>query len=1354
MRGINVWLVYTLHLNPKWVQINRCCHLNLGDPMDVQSINSSKCLRASSSYSKYLQCHYTEQAQPQTLEKPTADTMYWVDGSLFRLLTLAVLWSTSGSDPGCGVIFSDSGCSCYSVHSEFVLDCRHPSAVSLPLASAPVASLTLHNLEGSRGLSETVFPDNTTVRHLYISQSKLNQLHAGAFKKMGDRLESLNIVQGYLTEVPQEALMGLSRLKSLVLDSNLISQIPNHCFYGLLLTSLSLKKNLIEIVAEHAFIGLEESLNDLDLSDNQLKLFPSPALRRLSRLTHINLAWNKISSIPLEESAKLQPLTHLDLSSNLLESISKFTFRSTPSLISLSLNRNKIAEIERGSFLNLKQLHTLNLRSNRLMEINSDIFQTNEYLSVVDLSYNHLHSIQDLFIYNSRLRELYLGGNNILEISADTFSNNTFLSVLDLQGNAIRNIHNNAFSMLKMLTHLCLSENFLTHISPLLLIKNTKLLSVNLEGNLIQNIEAGTFFSLNRLKELNMQNNALVKIWRSTLYPLPNLLELNLANNLIDNINPGAFLSLGKLESLDLQGNFMSSLEGLFLQSSDGDTGLNSSEISRVQCLRLNNNRFNKLSSSLFGDMSLVRKVYLTNNSISNIEDYTFESFKAMMLLDLSFNQIRFITIKTFSSLYNLEELYLSKNDIKHIEARAFTGLKRLRILDLSNNEIVVLHKDIFQQGLPIRILNLKNCSLAKVDKGTFRGMTNLNELNLEHNMLDGDSLSVFDIPGLRRLRLGNNNLTIINNVTFKRLPSLQLLTLENNGIKNVPSDAFVYNQRIYFLSLSRNWIKSFPKVTLTVLTNLRELRLNQNEFSHIPYDALSGLNHLETLVLSENMIRSFDASKFSGLRKLRNLQLQRNFISALTGFSSVQWPHLVSIDLSRNALSALPVNFFHLAMSVRIVDLSFNRFGQIPSVALSEQNLPHLTQLNLGTNPLTSLNQHSSFRLHPSLQELHITGTNLTTITDSDFLAFPSLLHLILAGNTIFRIGDGTFETLPNLVSLDLSRNQIGSFPTIFIQNLKNLQYLNLSSNRMKDVEEFTEGSSCLKILDLSFNHVMRIGKSSFKNLKSLTELHLQGNWLSYIAPEALKYQTNLQVLQLNRNYFDDLPLKVFRSVEPRLNTLATEGNPLQCGCDQQELWYWLQDHQKLVDRGPRCEDPPQLRGLWFLGLEPPEFCSLPLVSKLTLGKIQASSLAISWDSQPKSGVTSFTVAYHTLEAPTEVIRLSADKETRSLVLEDLSEDTWYLVCVLGLGRWSDPPLHNSRTSRCTQVRTLERVEVREAGVIVFSRRLGLMVGCGMGFVVFLLLICVLGYIKVETITDRLIDDGRVVKVPVYTQR
>lgn len=100
----------------------------------------------------------------------------------------------------------------------------------------------------------------------------------------------------------------------------------------------------------------------------------------------------------------------------------------------------------------------------------------------------------------------------------------------------------------------------------------------------------------------------------------------------------------------------------------------------------------------------------------------------------------------------------------------------------------------------------------------------------------------------------------------------------------------------------------------------------------------------------------------------------------------------------------------------------------------------------------------------------------------------------------------------------------------------------------------------------------------------------------------------------------------------------LLCPGNPLRCQCEQQELWYWLQDHQRQVDRGPRCEGPPQLRGLWFLGLEPPEFCSLPLVPRLHLDRILASSLGVSWDSQNNSGVTAFAVAYHTLESPSKV--------------------------------------------------------------------------------------------------------------------
>lgn len=69
---------------------------------------------------------------------------------------------------------------------------------------------------------------------------------------------------------------------------------------------------------------------------------------------------------------------------------------------------------------------------------------------------------------------------------------------------------------------------------------------------------------------------------------------------------------------------------------------------------------------------------------------------------------------------------------------------------------------------------------------------------------------------------------------------------------------------------------------------------------------------------------------------------------------------------------------------------------------------------------------------------------------------------------------------------------------------------------------------------------------------------------------------------------------------------------------------------------------------------------------------------------------------------------------------------------------------MEDSPTSRCTEVKTLETQNTvissdgssmgDMGGVSSFlTRRLGLIVGCCMGFVVFLLLVSILGYLKVK---------------------
>lgn len=128
-----------------------------------------------------------------------------------------------------------------------------------------------------------------------------------------------------------------------------------------------------------------------------------------------------------------------------------------------------------------------------------------------------------------------------------------------------------------------------------------------------------------------------------------------------------------------------------------------------------------------------------------------------------------------------------------------------------------------------------------------------------------------------------------------------------------------------------------------------------------------------------------------------------------------------------------------------------------------------------------------------------------------------------------------------------------------------------------------------------------------------------------------------------------------------------------------------------------------------------------------------------------------------------------------RSTKLHRLFPGTRYLICVLALGNWGSrreelpqsrtmnssennetqddwetfedsilPLLVDSSTSKCTEVNTLLAPDSIHVGLgsvtepghgvpSILTRRLGLIIGCCMGFVVFIVLVSVLGYLKVK---------------------
>ncbi|KAG4072974.1 hypothetical protein HA402_006654 [Bradysia odoriphaga] len=1274
------------------------------------------------------------------------------------------------------------------------LECPGTTAVTLrstlQVISAPIHSLSVFDFDRSvTSLSQDMFMAGVHIKHLQFSHSHLQMLKDNSLKNLRETLESLSIVNGKLLQVPKKALTGMQKLMMLDFESNEITNLPDYSFYGLRLVKLNMKGNLLENISEFAFAGPEESITEIDLSENKIKSFPMSALKKLEHLRSLRLSFNEISLLyGYPGQTRFTSLIFLDLSSNKFEEIKEDSFCSFPYLKTLSLYNNKIETIHENAFNSLRELQSLDISHNRVVYLDAGTFQMTRKLQTIDLSHNHVHYISGLFSNLLQLREVFLSENNILFVPVDAFTNSSKISVIYLEDNAIQRLDVNVFNTLIGLEQLYLSSNFLRQIPRTLFHKCRKLTSLSLDRNYIMALEPGTFQHSESLREIRLHNNQIQQIQQNVFYPLPALLELHVQNNLINSIETHAFTSLKALQHINLQNNQLKTLNDIFLHNSTSllSIQLNANNIvhlhnesfkglRNVQILWLENNRLNKLDKTMFKDLQHVERIYLTNNSITTIQLDTFQNMKRLSSLDLSCNKLRMIKKDFFSHLSGLEELNLSSNEINDIQSNSFANLRKLKNLDLSNNLLLTLNSGIFQHDLPIVMLNMKNCSLSKIDAGTFRALNNLNDINMENNRLTLADIKQLDIPSLRTLRISNNNFsTFIENV-FDKLPSLQTLIMENCSIQYLDENVFRKNINLVKVELGNNRLKTISRNIFNGLNVFKELKLNNNFLSDFPHIALYNISTLESLSLASNSLTNVDFFKLNGLPYLRNLILKDNSISSLSGFNAVNLTQLDFVDLSGNGLVALPSNFLQNAITLQRLDLSSNRFHQIPSVALSDTLLPRLGWLNLTGNPLNQIYGTSGER-YGFLREIRISNTNLTLLTSKDFEAFNALQHLYLVHNRINRISPGAFVPLQNLLTLDLSINELELLPKERLQGLKMLKLLNASHNNLRDVEEFTIDLAKLQILDVSFNQLHRIGKYVFKHLTELNELHLMGNRITTISTDAFKYVKSLKVLDLRKNYFEQVPLPALKPLETHIKSLRIEDNPLQCTCESQELWEWLLDHQKWAQDNSiqqlKCEQPQELRGSVFTEMEPKEFCDMPLILKLAIQDIQPYSVLVSWQSREHTGLHGYHVIYHSLDGEGEVLSERLNHLAHSAKLIKLSSSTRYRICVLGLGNWISSSsklydgnisvnefnqvdgntaltdglmklLMDTSVSRCTEVNTIDPTPslitdengLSSHGIIhsLLTRRLGLIVGCCMGIIVFIVLISVLGYLKLK---------------------
>lgn len=202
------------------------------------------------------------------------------------------------------------------------------------------------------------------------------------------------------------------------------------------LVKLTVKYGNIETIKSFDFANLT-ALDEIILSDNQIKILKANSFAHHNQLTRIVLDTN-----------------------NIIE-INRDVFVDLPSLQKLFLTNNKITTIHDKAFVHLTNLQELEINRNSLFSLNSETFSGLINLEKLDLSSNNLEVIGDnTFMPLNNLKILNLEGNKIQMLDEKAFNGLKNLYALSLAHNELTNIENvEVFSALRSLTQLNLKAN-------------------------------------------------------------------------------------------------------------------------------------------------------------------------------------------------------------------------------------------------------------------------------------------------------------------------------------------------------------------------------------------------------------------------------------------------------------------------------------------------------------------------------------------------------------------------------------------------------------------------------------------------------------------------------------------------------------------------------------------------------------------------------------------------------------------------------------------------------------------------------------------------------------------------------
>ncbi|VDP19482.1 unnamed protein product [Soboliphyme baturini] len=239
----------------------------------------------------------------------------------------------------------------------------------------------------------------TVISQLNIRNNMIQSLRKGAILPGQERyLQVLDFRQNFIKDVGNQAFMGMTSLRDLLLPQNKIS-----------------------VLRQGMFDNLDYSLVNLDLSNNLLRTFSGPVFSGLSVLHYLNLNDNPIASFDNETFEGLYELVELTVDNALLTTIDENAFLSLRKVQVLSFRNNHFETVP--VFRGLSSLQKLDLSENPIHVVPSHAFKWVPNIQYLNLKFMpHLERVQDCaFCGLHGLKQLIMYGCARLT-SIDTFA--------------------------------------------------------------------------------------------------------------------------------------------------------------------------------------------------------------------------------------------------------------------------------------------------------------------------------------------------------------------------------------------------------------------------------------------------------------------------------------------------------------------------------------------------------------------------------------------------------------------------------------------------------------------------------------------------------------------------------------------------------------------------------------------------------------------------------------------------------------------------------------------------------------------------------------------------------------------